>query len=165
MGNLELISTYYRYQQWANHRIFEAAERVPFDRLTTSILPGFDPVRSALIHTMWAQLLWLHRIQGLPPVPHFDPADFPDLDTIRRRWDEIDAATFAFIDTLTEERLAETGTVIGSEGQPLPYPLWQVMLHQANHQTYHRGEVAAVLTALGASPGEIDVNRMFDGRR
>ena len=44
-------------------------------------------------------------------------------------------------------------------------PLWRAMLHQANHQTYHRGEVAAVLTHLGASPGELDFNRMFDGRR
>ncbi len=165
MATLELITTYYRYQQWANQRILETAEQVPFEKLTVSILPGFDPVRSALVHTMWAQLHWLHRFQGLPRVADFDPADFPDVAAIRQRWEEIDAATFAFIDTLTEERLAQFGAAIGSDRQPLPYPLWQVMLHQANHQTYHRGEVAAMLTALGASPGELDLNRMFDGRR
>jgi len=165
VSTLELITTYYRYQQWANRRIFEAAERVPFEQLTVPVLSGFDPVRSTLGHMMWAQLHWLHRFQGLPRVPDFEPADFSDVDSIRQRWHEIDAATFAFIETCTEERLAESGVVVGSDQQPLPYPLWHVMLHQANHQTYHRGEVAAVLTHLGASPGELDFNRMFDGRR
>ena len=38
------------------------------------------------------------------------------------------------------------------------------MLHQASHATYHRGEVAEVLTYLGYSPGELDFFRMYDGR-
>lgn len=154
MSNLELITTYYRYQQWANRHLLDAAALPPFELLTTPVLTGFDPVRSALVHTMWAQMLWLHRFQGLPRVPEIKPEDFADLASLRQRWDEIDAETDAFLDILTEEQL--------NSGDP---PLWRIMLHQANHQTYHRGEIAAVLTHLGASPGELDLNRMFDGRR
>jgi uncharacterized damage-inducible protein DinB len=162
---LDLILTYYRYQQWATARILETAERVPFDRLTTPVLPGFDPIRSALLHTMWAQQLWLHRWQGLPPVPMVEPDDFPSLAAIRDRWSAIDAETDRFLAALTEDQLAAPVTYAGNQGGSFTYPLWQLMLHQANHATYHRGEVAAGLTALGASPGELDLLRMFDGRR
>lgn len=161
MASLELITSYYRYQQWANGRIFEAADNVPFERLTVGVLSGFEPARSTLTHMMWAQWLWTHRFKGLPRVPDIDPATFADLAALRDRWVGIDAETNDFLATLTEDQLA--AGMPG--GDTAAMPLWRAMLHQANHQTYHRGEVAAVLTHLGASPGELDFNRMFDGRR
>lgn len=160
----ELIVSYYAYQQWANQRILETAAKVPFEQLTTAVLSGFDPVRSTLTHMLWAQHLWLHRFKGLPRVSDVDPAQFTELASIQVRWDAIDVETNEFLATLTDQQLA-SGMPAGSDIGPSDMPLWRAMLHQANHQTYHRGEVAAVLTHLGASPGELDVNRMYDGRR
>ena len=162
---LELIRDYYRYQQFATARTLDAAARAPFDQLCVSVLPGSDPVRASLAHVMWAQLLWLHRWQELPRIPDIDPAEFPDVAALRKRWAEIDGETNAFIETLTDERLAADFTYGGMGGETLAYPLWKGMLHQANHATFHRGEVAAVLTHLGCSPGELDFFRMYDGRR
>ncbi|MER3418993.1 MAG: hypothetical protein C4290_00025, partial [Chloroflexota bacterium] len=35
--------------------------------------------------------------------------------------------------------------------------LWQLLLHQANHATQHRSEVAYLLTQMGHSPGDLDL--------
>jgi len=40
--------------------------------------------------------------------------------------------------------------------------LWQQVVHQVNHATYHRGEVAATLTQLGQSPGDLDLLIFID---
>ncbi len=161
---LELIRDYYRYQQWATARVLDTAARVPFGRLTISVLLGFEPARSSLVHVMWAQLHWLHRWQGLPRVPVYPPEHFPDLAALRDQWDDIDSRTHAFIASLTETRMTEPITYPGMKDKAFAYPLWQAMLHQANHATYHRGEVAAVLTNLGYSPGELDFFRMYDSQ-
>ncbi|HYU21327.1 MAG TPA: DinB family protein [Chloroflexota bacterium] len=56
-----------------------------------------------------------------------------------------------------------TPTRSGSKGGTLPngaefrLPLWQMMLHVANHGTQHRSEVAALLTGFGQSPGDLDL--------
>lgn len=165
MTTTGLIATYYRYQQFATARILDAAERVPFEQLTVPVLDGFDPVRSAFVHTMWAQRLWLNRFMGKPRVPNFEPEEFESIAAIRERWAEIDADTNGFVASLTDKQLASPIAYGGLEGGVSTYPLWQAMLHQANHQTYHRGEIAAVLTHLGSSPGEMDFFRMFDGRQ
>jgi uncharacterized damage-inducible protein DinB len=36
-----------------------------------------------------------------------------------------------------------------------------MMLHVANHGTQHRAEVAAMLTAAGRSPGDLDLLAYF----
>jgi uncharacterized damage-inducible protein DinB len=37
-----------------------------------------------------------------------------------------------------------------------------MMVHVANHGTQHRSEVAAMLTAFGRSPGDLDALYFFD---
>ncbi len=39
----ELIDTYYAYQQWANRRILDTAEQVPFEQLTIQRAHRFRP--------------------------------------------------------------------------------------------------------------------------
>ena len=62
----------------------------------------------------------------------------------------------AYIDVLSEEQVEGELTYRDRSGAEAKRPLWQLMTHVANHGTYHRGEVAMVLTALGHSPGDID---------
>ena len=38
-------------------------------------------------------------------------------------------------------------------------PLWQAMVQLVNHGTQHRSEAAVILTAAGASPGDLDIVR------
>ena len=43
-----------------------------------------------------------------------------------------------------------------ANGTPRERVLWHLLYHVVNHGSYHRGECAAALTALGRSPGELD---------
>ena len=160
---LELIRTYFAYQHWANQRVLDAAGRLSAEQLTNIDLVRIFPIRDTFVHIMWGQQVWLERWRALPQSPQFDPNDFPDLASIRTRWRRLDRDTDRFLEELTEERLLAPITYTDQRGNTWTYPLWKPMLHQANHATYHRGEIAALLTRLDVPPGELDVLRMFDG--
>lgn len=41
-------------------------------------------------------------------------------------------------------------------------PLWDMMWHVVNHSMQHRSEAAMALTALGRSPGDVDLLDYLD---
>ena len=131
------------------------------------LAPGgasFDSVRDTLVHTMAAQWLYLERWQGRSPRALPEASAFPDLATIRARWDEIERDTQAFVATLDDARLAADLAYTNMQGEPWTYPLWQQMIHQVNHATQHRSEAAVLLTQLGHSPGWLDLLYFVDLR-
>jgi uncharacterized damage-inducible protein DinB len=158
----ELVATMYRYNTWANDRILDTAVELSAEEYRAGGGASFDSVHATLVHIMAAQWLWLSRWQGVSPSA-LPPADaFPDLTALRRRWAEIEAATQAFLAALTEPQLDRVIEYRNFAGERWAYPLWQQMLHQVNHGTQHRSEVAMLLTRFGHSPGWLDFLYFID---
>lgn len=154
--NITYIHMLYNYNTWANQRILDTASELSPDQLLSQVGAGFDSIRDILVHTMAAQWIWLSRWQGVSPTSLFDPVEFPDLAAIRSRWEALETETQAFVAGLFEAGLDQTISYRNTRGQPFAYQLWQMMVHQVNHATQHRSEVAAILTHLGHSPGDLD---------
>jgi uncharacterized damage-inducible protein DinB len=73
----------------------------------------------------------------------------------------------SYIGALSEEQVEAPIRFIefdGGKPHELERPMWEMLLSVGSHGMGHRGEVAAVLTAAGASPGEIDYSE-FAWRR
>ena len=161
---VDAIRTLYRYNTWANDVILDAAGRLTAAELVASHGASFDSVRDSLVHTMAAHWIWLERWHGRSPRARIDPATCPDLPAIRSRWAGIERDTQALLDGLTEARLAAVIEYVNPQGERWAYPLWQQLVHQVNHATQHRSEVAMILTGLGHSPGPLDLLHFVDVR-
>jgi uncharacterized damage-inducible protein DinB len=153
---LEDIRTLYAYSVWANARVLDTAELISPEQFAADN-EGFGSIRDTLVHTASAQWLWLERWQGNIPIRFWDPTEFPDVASLRARWSEVEEAASSYISALQEADLARVVSYVNFQGETWAYPLWQQLLHQANHATQHRSEAALLLTRLGHSPGWLDL--------
>lgn len=153
---VETIRTLYQYNTWANARVVDTAERLGPEPFVTPHDAACPSVRDTLVHTMSAQWIWLERWLGRSPRALFDPEGFPDVASIRARWADVERDTRRFVAEVDEARLASVVEYRNPRGEPWAHTLWQQMIHQVNHATQHRSEVAVMLTRFGHSPGDLD---------
>lgn len=155
----DLIRTLYAYNTWANTRILDATAQLSQEQfLAGSGISNVSPsIRDTLVHQMGAQELWLARWNGVSPTQLLKPEDFGTLGVLRDYWEGVETHTQAFVNAIDEDNLGSVINYTTTKGKPFSQILWELMLHQANHATQHRSEVALLLTQLGHSPGDLDL--------
>jgi uncharacterized damage-inducible protein DinB len=147
----------YRYDSWANHRTLESCAQLTPEQFTRNLGSSFDSVRDTLVHIFGAEWIWLERWHGRTPTGLPVAADFPDLESVRRRWAEIERDLVDYIASLTQEDLQRVLEYKTTAGVAYSQPLRHCLQHLANHSTYHRGQIATLLRQLGAKATPTDL--------
>jgi uncharacterized damage-inducible protein DinB len=160
--NKQDILILYKYNQWANAKILNAAAPVTTEQFIAPASFPHGGLRGTLVHALFAEWIWRKRWEGTSPASRFKPEDFPTLPSLQARWLEEETQLMNFVDALTEEKLGGAFSYNSTAGQPFTRILWQAMAHVVNHGTQHRTEAAAMLTGLGHSPGDIDMIYFLD---
>lgn len=152
------------YNAWANAQILAAAGRLPPAALREPVASGHGTLFSTLLHLLDTEYGWRMLIEQGAETPILTEQDLPDLTALTVRIAVEAAAMRTYLAALTDEGLAEP-LRYDVDGAQRERVRWHVLFHVVNHGSHHRGEVAAALTALGASPGELDFTLFLSSRQ
>jgi uncharacterized damage-inducible protein DinB len=162
--NKEDFHLLYDFNAWANLRVLDACAALTPEQFTRDIASSFRSVRDTLAHIHGAQWIWLERWHGRVPTTFPSTADFPDLETVRRRFAEVDRNLVDYAASLNADDIQRVIEFKTMAGTPFAQPLWQMLQHVANHSTYHRGQVATLLRQLGAKAVSTDLIAFYRER-
>jgi len=164
---IDAVRSLYRFNHWATERVLIAAEGLTPEQWLRPGTAGQGSIRDTLAHQIRAQKGWLAWWDGSLSAEEayairLNATELPDLPALRAAWSEVERATQSFIGRLNDARLEEVYSTPLPDGSTFRLQLWPMMLHVANHGTQHRSEVAAMLTAFGHSPGDLDLIVFLD---
>ncbi len=157
----EYIKHAYDYTYWANGRYIAVAAALTDGQLHRDLGHSWGNVHATLVHMMSSEQVWLRRWHGDSPKRHVDPADFPSLASLESAWAQTEKEMRAFIDSQTPEGLLAAITYSNFRGETFHVPLWQMLMHVANHETHHRGELAAMFALMNVPHPEDEVIQYF----
>jgi uncharacterized damage-inducible protein DinB len=161
MNAKEYIRQVYDYSYWANHRYFAVAEGLTGEQLHKMQGHSWGDVHAMFVHMMSSEWVWLQRWHGASPKAHLSKEDFPPLASVKERAGQIEAEMRAFIEAQTEETLQSVITYSNFSGETFHVPLWQMLMHVANHATHHRGELAAMFALMDVPHPEEEAIQYF----
>ena len=134
----------FRYDQWANQRVLLALKQQQVSH---------EKILSLLGHVAVAERLWLHRIKGLPK-PDLKLWSHYTLDELIEMFSALD---MEWIDYLTTNENFDRGlSYTNYTGDPFTNNVESIIIHTANHATYHRAQVALLLRQNGYEPVNTD---------
>jgi uncharacterized damage-inducible protein DinB len=149
-----------RYNAWQNRSLIAAADTLDDEGRRRDRGAFFKSIQGTFNHILWADEVWLHRLTGSPKpsVSGRDSAIYvEDWAEFRFRRLERDFAIEAWAANVEANWLR--GTLIwysGVAGREIGKPRGLVVTHLFNHQTHHRGQIHAMLTAAGTKPDDTD---------
>lgn len=149
-----------RYNQEMNGRWLAAATRLTDAQRRADRGAFFGSIHATFNHLLWADRVWLWRLAGAKEPTHPREKstsfveDFEELAILRRRTDR---EIVDWAETVTVDFLATP--IVWFAGTPREFISPQAMrvVHMFNHQTHHRGQIHALLTAFGQDTGATDL--------
>lgn len=141
------------YEREANRRVLESLQSIPEAGRRH---PGFERAMQLLPHNQLARSIWLARLEGRP---YEIPKDwFPawSLEQARIAEEEQDREWAEYLEGLSDSDLCKTLSYTSSEGLPYVRIVDDILIHVFNHSTYHRGQVARLVTECGGQRARTD---------
>lgn len=149
------------YNRWQNEGLRRTVGEMDDAVLRQERGAFWGSIFGTLNHLLWADRLWMSRFAGTL-APEVAMAGSPALTPTVAEWAaqrvRLDHAISLWADELRAIDLAASLTwYSGVMKAEVTRPLAPLVVHFFNHQTHHRGQVHAMLTAAGAGPGDTDL--------
>lgn len=155
--NREGMARLLEYTKWANHKVIRAVATLSVDDFKKDLGSSFGGVRGTLAHMLTAEWIWLERWKGVSPTKFLDEGEFADIVALSDRWKAVERHRESWFRGLAKGAARQKIRYKNTAGQAFEVPLWQLVQHVANHSTYHRGQVVAMLRQLGAKGVSTDL--------
>jgi len=161
MTRIDEIKELYRFNAWAQRRMFEATSKLSQDELTRDLKNSFPSVRDTLVHMVGAEWVWLTRWHGTSPTAFPAAESLLTNQDLSARWEQINAERETYLLSLDDAGLDRVVEYTSFAGKQFAFPLWQMLRHVVNHASYHRGQIMTMLRQLGHTPIQTDMVLMY----
>jgi uncharacterized damage-inducible protein DinB len=157
----EFVRTMAAYNAEMNRRLYAAAARLSDAERRKPRGAFWGSIHGTLCHLLWGDQAWMSRFDNWPKpavIQKESAGLIADFDELRRLRVEADEKISAWAQRVDEHWLAQELVWFSQSAQKeLRNPRGFLVTHFFNHQTHHRGQAHAMITAAGEQTGDTDL--------
>jgi uncharacterized damage-inducible protein DinB len=147
----DFIRHLFDYMIWSDRTMFDAARKIPDAEYYKPREFSAGSIHNLFVHQMAAQRMWHTRWHGSFPTRLEDHTDHPTRELLAERWPVMHDELRAFAARQTRESINAVMRIRRTDGEELEQILGAMMMHVADHGTYHRGQLNSMFKQAGAA--------------
>jgi uncharacterized damage-inducible protein DinB len=145
----QLLQQYAAYNLWANKILLEKIAQVPDEVVQKEMKSSFNSIFNTVLHLLDVESIWWQRLKLQEhvewPGKNFE-GNFEALSLqllfFSRQWGE-------WVSNTNEVNLTHVFGYQNSKKEFFKQPVYEMLLHLFNHQTFHRGQIITMLRQNG----------------
>ena len=145
----QLLQQYSAYNLWANKIISEKISPLPADIIERETVSSFGSIYKTVVHLMDVESIWWQRLKLQEhvewPGKNFE-GNFEnllkELLTLSNQWNE-------WVLGANELQITHVFGYQNSKKEFFKQPVYEMLLHLFNHQTFHRGQLVTMMRQNG----------------
>ncbi|HUC12647.1 MAG TPA: DinB family protein [Stellaceae bacterium] len=149
------------YNAEMNRRLYNAAARLPDEARRLPRGAFWGSIHGTLTHILWGDRQWMSRFDNWPKpaTPIKQSAQMiDDFGELMREREQADRNITRWAHQIDDAWLAtDLVWFSGAANREMRAPKGLLVSHFFNHQTHHRGQAHAMLTAAGEETGDTDL--------
>ncbi|MBA2250918.1 MAG: DinB family protein [Chitinophagaceae bacterium] len=144
----QLLQQYAAYNIWANKKISDVVSQLSEEQIHQEIVSSFPSVYKTMLHLMEVENAWWERLKLVehPAMSGWFTGNFADLI---KKWMELSLQWEAWIRQTNDVNIMHVFAYQNSKKEHFKQPVYEMLLHLFNHQTFHRGQLITMLRQLG----------------
>ena len=150
------FQTLFAYHAYTTNKLLDFAEKLDDAAYHQNPGYGHGSLHDLFFHLLRTDKSWLAALESGKQTAGVKPEEFPGLAALRASLAETQAAWLKYLDALNDEQIKGNVDLLNWRGDKFSAPLWRILQHLVFHGMQHHTEIAALLTAKGQSPGDID---------
>lgn len=145
----QLLQQYAAYNLWANKIILERIAQLPEDIILKETKSSFNNLFKTVLHLMDVESIWWQRLKLTEhvewPGKNFE-GNFEELSiqllVLSKQW-------YEWVANTNEVNLSHVFGYQNSKREFFKQPVYEMLLHLFNHQTFHRGQLVTMMRQNG----------------
>ena len=144
----QLLQQYAAYNIWANKKIIETATQLSEEQVNKEIVSSFPSVYKTVLHLMEVENVWWERLKLVeqPTLSGWFTGNFEELS---KKLLELSQQWHSWIKDANVANVTHVFAYYNSKKEYFKQPVYEMLLHLFNHQTFHRGQIITMFQQLG----------------
>jgi len=144
----QLLQQYAAYNIWANKRIIETAKLLSQEQINKEIISSFPSVYKTVLHLLEVENVWWERLKLFEhtTLSGWFTGNFEELS---KKLLELSNQWQIWIQNANDVNITHVFAYQNSKKEHFKQPVYEMLLHLFNHQTYHRGQLITMFRQLG----------------
>ena len=145
----QLLQQYASYNTWANKLMVEKIASLSPQILQKEIPSSFPSIYDTVVHMADVESIWWQRLRLLEKIELQGKSFEGDFDKLSKYWLLSSRQWQDWVMAASDGALEHVFAYQSMKKEYFKQPVYEVLIHLFNHQTYHRGQLVTMMRIAG----------------
>lgn len=143
------LTKYAHYNCWANQQMLDCIFNLTDDQIHQTIESSFTSIYKTCLHMWDTEAIWWQRVKLIENVVIPSESFSGSITELGNAWSQQSKQWKEWIDLAMPNTLEHEFSYMTTKKDRFKQPVYEVLLHLFNHQTYHRGQLVTMIRQTG----------------